>query len=59
MHLNSEYVQPPVDCPLLIEVEGSLVPAIRREWEVSKDAEMRFTLQDGSEISGRYRWTYP
>ena len=57
MYLNSEYVQPPVDCPLLIEVEGSLVPAIRREWEVSKDAEMRFTLQDGSEISGR--WTYP
>ena len=59
MHLNSEFVQPPVDCPLLIEVDGSLVPAIRLEWEVSKDAEMRFTLQDGSEVSGRYRWTYP
>lgn len=59
MHLNSEYVQPPVDCPLLIEVEGSLVHAVRREWEVSKDAEMNFILKDGSEISGRYRWTYP
>ena len=58
-HLNSEYVQPPVDCPLLIEVEGKLVRAHRECWEVSKDSEMEFILPNGDKLVGRYRWTYP
>lgn len=58
-HLNSKYVQPPVDCPLLIEVEGKLIRAHRENWELSKESEMEFILPNGGKLVGRYRWTYP
>lgn len=52
-------MQPPVDCPLLIEVEGKLIRAHRENWELSKESEMEFILPDGGKLVGRYRWTYP
>ena len=58
-HLNSKYVQPPVDCPLLIEVEGKLIRAHRENWELSKETEMEFILPNGDKLVGKYRWTYP
>lgn len=58
-HLNSKDVQPPVNCPLLIEVEGKLVRAHRENWELSKESEMEFILPNGDKLVGRYRWTYP
>ena len=59
-HLNPAELLPPVDCPLLIEVEpGRLVQAARTGFVESRDREMEYRLADGSMIVGRYRWTYP
>lgn len=59
-HLNPAEQLPPVDCPLLIELEpGLLVPAARTTFVESKGREMEYRLNDGTLVLGRYRWTYP
>ena len=59
IHLNPASQTPPVDCPLLIEVDGQLVRVIRRQWARSHNAPLAFYRPDGVLIMGRYRWTYP
>lgn len=60
IYLNPESHLPPVDCPLLIELQpGTLVRAHRENYVKRKDDTMAFRLQDGSEVHGRFRWTYP
>ena len=59
LHLNSEFVQPPVNCPLLIRVGEQLVKAWRENWESSKDAEMEFVVEGGEKVRGKFPWTYP
>lgn len=59
-HLNSASQLPPVDCPLLIEIQpGELVAASRISFITKRNREMDYLLADGSTITGRYRWTYP
>lgn len=59
-HLNPAEQLPPVDCPLLIEVEpGRLVQAARTRFVESRDREMEYRLADGTTLVGRFRWTYP
>lgn len=60
MHLNRAEHLPPVDCPLLIEVEpGRLVRAVRTSFIANKDRQMEYRLPDGTTITGRFAWTYP
>lgn len=60
VHLNSESLLPPVDCPLLIRIPtGALVKAQRDEWLSKKDGEIAYRLYDNSIVRGRFRWTYP
>lgn len=58
-HLNSSSLLPPVECPLLIEVDGRLLRAERTGIIARKSDAMEYRLGDGSVIYGRYRWTYP
>ena len=59
IHLNPASQTPPVDCPLLIEVDGQLLRVIRYEWARSHSDVLYFYLLDGGMITGRYRWTHP
>lgn len=58
LHLNPATRTPPVNTPLIIEVDGQLVLAERREWARSHNDDLRFHTSGGV-IVGRYRWTYP
>jgi hypothetical protein len=58
VHLNSASQLPPVDCPLIIEVDGQLVEAMRTKFVESRDRELTFQTKAG-EIVGRFKWTYP
>lgn len=59
-HLNSADKLPPVDCPLLIEIQPyRLAAASRTSFITTRDRQMEYRLQDGTIITGRYRWTYP
>lgn len=60
VHLNSATALPPVECPLLIEVElGVLVAAERTSHVAARGHEMAYRTSDGATILGRFRWTYP
>ena len=59
VHLNTAGDLPPVDCPLLISVNGELIKARRTGFIEGKDRVMEYELPDGSKISGRFDWTYP
>ncbi len=60
LHLNTPEKLAPVDCPLLIEIRpGDLVAATRTSFITNRDRQMEYRLEDGSVITGRYRWTYP
>lgn len=60
VHLNSASALPPVECPLLIEVEPDyLVPAERTGHVAARGVEMEYRTSDGATILGRFRWTYP
>lgn len=50
---------PPVDCPLLIEVDGEILEARRPVFVEQKDGQLTYELSDGSTLQGRFRWTYP
>lgn len=58
-HLNSPGMLPPVDCPLVILVDGELLRAIRPSFVQHKGAEITYQLTDGAEIVGRFPWSYP
>ena len=59
VHLNAADKLPPVDCPLLIELDGDLVRAERTGIIENKSADMEYRLVTGETIRGRFRWTYP
>lgn len=62
LHLNPDSLLPPVDCPLLIEVAPGVFKKALRETYVkrkNKEGSLIFRLEDGTEIEGRFRWTYP
>jgi len=59
VHLNPASELPPVNCPLIIEVDGELVRAERTGFVEQRDRQMEYQLQSGEKIVGRYRWTYP
>lgn len=58
-HLNPASQLPPVGCPLIIEVHGRLLRAERTSFVQSRDHELAYRLADGTEITGRFCWTYP
>lgn len=60
LELNPADVLPPVDCPLLIELEeGCLVLATRPTFVEHKGDELVFKTENGMTVIGRPRWTYP
>jgi len=58
-HLNKADHLPPVNCPLLISVDGRLVRASRTGYVAKKADGMEYETPDGTKLYGRYRWTYP
>lgn len=58
-HLNRAERLPPVDCPLLIDVGGTLVLAERTCHVSDRNNNMTYRLSDGSTLIGRFNWTYP
>lgn len=59
IHLNPPDRLAPVGCPLMVEVEGKLVRAIRTGYIESRDRLMEYLTCSGEKILGRFRWTYP
>lgn len=59
LHLNTPSMLPPVDCPLVILVGHELLRATRTSFVQHKGAELTYQLADGSEIVGRFPWSYP
>lgn len=60
MHWNSPSSLPPVNCPLLIKVDGKAVRARRPTFAETKEDTLVFILEEtGVEIHGRFQWTYP
>ena len=57
--LNSEEVLPPVDCPLLIQINDVLVKAIRPAFVERKGDELVYELPCKTRITGKFKWTYP
>lgn len=57
--LNSKTSLPPVNCLILIELPGALVPATRTGFIRNRCDAMEYRLTNGDRITGRYRWTYP
>ena len=57
-HLNSADALPPVNCPLLIEVDGELLRAERTSFIPKRGDAMVYQLAD-RQIEGRFKWTYP
>lgn len=59
-HLNAAEHLPPVDCPLLILLDGRLVRATRTGFVASRGAQLEYRLEPGGQLlHGRYCWTYP
>jgi len=58
-HLNPPSDLPPVDCPILIQLDGDLVRATRPAFVARKGDDMQYQLEDGRIITGRFPWTYP
>lgn len=58
MKLNLPELLPPVECPLLILVDGELIRAERTSHIETRDRAMTYRTADG-EIVGRFQWTYP
>lgn len=57
-HLNSKTHTPPVDVPLIIEVDGQLMRAERKHWARSHNDDLEFHTENGI-VRGRFSWTYP
>jgi hypothetical protein len=50
---------PPVGCPLVILVDGSVLRAERVSHLQSRSGQMDYRLTAGCVINGRYPWSYP
>lgn len=50
---------PPVDCPLVINVNGAHLHATRISYLQEKNGQMDYRLASGVVIRGRYPWSYP
>ena len=61
LHLNHESLLPPTDTPLLILIPSSgLLLEVQRTCHVSnREHELEYVTENGTLITGRYRWTYP
>lgn len=59
IHLNHETLLPPVNCPLLIEVEGKLLEAVRESHVIQRGRDMTYVLENGEKLQGQFKWTYP
>lgn len=60
IHLNPPSQTPPVDIPLLVQLDdGSYVRCIRKKYARSHDELLEFHTDDGKIIIGRLWWTYP
>lgn len=58
-HFNPADVLPPVDCPLLLNIDGTLRRAERVRYIQSRGDIMEYRLDDGQVVMGRFPWTYP
>ncbi len=58
LHLNPASQLPPVDCPLLISVQGQLLRASRPTFAERKGDDLEYELTGGGMITGRFPWTY-
>jgi hypothetical protein len=59
VHLNHETLLPPVNCPLLIEVDEELLSAFRESHVIARGRDMVYILEDGKKLTGQFKWTYP
>ncbi len=61
VHLNHESLLPPTDTPLLILIpsSGVLLEVQRTRHVSNRDHELEYVTENGTLITGRYRWTYP
>lgn len=59
VHLNPADHLPPVNCPIVIEVDGKLLRAERTGFIEQRDSSMEYELADGSKVLGRHPWTFP
>lgn len=59
VYLNPATQTPPVECPLLICVDGKLIQCARTKWASSHTEDLEFETEDGRLITGRFPWTYP
>ena len=58
-HVNHASNLPPVDCPLVIIVDGKPVEAERTSYIRSRTEEMEYRTSNGKVLVGRFSWTYP
>lgn len=56
---NSADALPPVDTPLLIEVNGVVVLVKRTGFIANKSDDMVYVTPEGRKYYGRFPWTYP
>lgn len=59
LHWNPADSLPPVDCPLLVLVEGMTVRVERPYFAERKGDQLEYRKPDGTAIFGRFPWTYP
>lgn len=59
LHWNPADSLPPVDCPLLVLVEGMTVRVERPYFAERKGDQLEYRKTDGTAIFGRFPWTYP
>ena len=61
-HMMPDTMLPPVDCPLVIDLDGVPTRASRPTFVTrqEKEDELLFVLDEtGETVEGRFRWTYP
>lgn len=59
LKLNDPGHLAPVGCWLLIETETGIRKARRTSHIQTRERAMEYEFEDGSTITGRFRWTYP
>ena len=56
---NRAELLPPVDCPLVICVDGATVAAKRISHLSDRGGEMDYQTSAGQVLRGRFAWSYP
>ncbi|MDY0191016.1 MAG: hypothetical protein RBR22_09815 [Desulfuromonas sp.] len=61
LHLNHASTLPPTDTPLLILIpsSGALLEVKRTSHVSNREHDLEYVTENGTIITGRYRWTYP